>query len=47
MFNLQVLPIKLLIFAIPLSLAEVIIAGIIIKKIEQNNQTKLTIAKKF
>lgn len=33
-FNLQVLPLVLLIFAIPLSLLEVAIAGIIIKKLK-------------
>lgn len=33
-FNLQVLPLKLLFFAIPLSLLEIFIAIVIIKKIE-------------
>jgi hypothetical protein len=34
-YNLQVLPIKLLIFAFPLSLLEVAVAGYIIEKIRK------------
>jgi len=34
LFNLQVLPIYLLIFAVPLSLLEIILAAIIIKKLK-------------
>ncbi len=32
-YNLQVLPLKLLIFAVPLSLIEILIAGFIIKRV--------------
>lgn len=33
-YNLQVLPLKLLVFAVPLSMAEVIVAGVILKKLK-------------
>ena len=37
-FNLQVLPLGLLIFAVPLSLIEVVVAGVIIKKLTFENK---------
>jgi len=34
-YNLQVLPVRLLIVAVPLSLLEVLVAGIIIRKLSK------------